>query len=723
LITSNIYAQSLFQVSGVIIDAEGDAIPFANILVEETGKGTSADGEGIFHLAIAKQDTYNVIVSAVGYRRAKQVIAIQSDVEDLVIKMEPSSLQLDQVVVTGTMKETYLKDSPVKVEVISAAFLKTNPTNNVIEAIQTVNGVQEQINCGVCGTNDIHINGLEGPYTLVLIDGMPIMSALASVYGFNGIPTALVDRIEIVKGPSSTLYGTSAVGGVINVITKRPEKMPLMSYNSFYTSHREWNTDLAFSPNIGGKVFTTVSANYYRNQYRMDFNDDNFTDVPLNNRLSLFNKWSIRRANHKPADLAVRYYREERFGGVLEWQQNDTGSDQVYGEFIDTERIEVIGSYGLPISAADLRVDYSVNFHDQDSYYGDTRYKANQSVWFANLIWDNALGKHNVLTGLTLRRDHYQDNSLANTSDTQFIPGVFIQDEWKVGLHTTLLSGVRFDQHRAHGLIVSPRINLKQDLSKTTALRLNLGTGFRRVNLFTEDHAALTGARTVEIVTDLLPERSLNANLNINHIMSFSASTATLDFDAFYTYFDNKIIPNYDVDPNLIVYDNLKGHGITRGFAFNYQQQFTFPLTMSLGGTFQDVFQITTDEFNKSVKEAQVFAPKFSGTFVIGYQIRPIKLSIDYTGKVMGTQHLPTFAAPNERPSQSPWYVIQNVQLTKTLKHGLEIYGGVKNLGNWTQESPLIAPDRPYSNEFDTSYAWGPLQKRRIYLGIRYAIK
>jgi outer membrane receptor for ferrienterochelin and colicins len=621
------------------------------------------------------------------------------------------------------MKEIYLKDSPVKVEVISAAFLRTNPTNNVIEAIQTVNGVQEQINCGVCGTNDIHINGLEGPYTLVLIDGMPIMSALASVYGFNGIPTTLVERIEIVKGPSSTLYGTSAVGGVINVITKRPENMPLLSYNSFYTSHREWNTDLAFSPNIGEKVSTTLSGTYYRNQHRMDFNDDNFTDIPLNNRLSLFNRWSIKRENNKPAELAVRYYKEERFGGVLEWKEDNIGSDQTYGEWIETERIEVIGSYGLPTKFANLRIDYSVNFHDQDSYYGDTRYKAKQSVWFANLIWDKSLGKHDLLTGLTLRRDHYEDNSLANADDTQFIPGLFLQDEWKISSNTTLLSGIRFDHHQAHGLIISPRINLKQNLSKTTALRLNFGTGFRRVNLFTEDHAALTGSRTVEIANDLLPERSLNANFNINHIMSFPASTGTLDFDAFYTYFDNKIIPDYDVDPNLIIYDNLEGHGITRGVAFSYQHQFTFPLSVSMGGTFQDVFQVTTDEFNKSVKEAQVFAPKFAGTFVIGYKIRSLNLSIDYTGRVMGTQDLPTFEAPNERPDKSQWYVIQNIQLTKTLEHGLEIYGGVKNLGNWTQDSPLIAAEAPFSNEFDTSYAWGPLQTSRAYLGLRYNLK
>ena len=120
------------------------------------------------------------------------------------------------------MKETFLSASPVKVDVVTQKFLKKIATANVMEVIENVNGVQKQINCGVCGTNDIHINGMEGPYTLVLINGMPVMSSLSTVYGLNGIPTSLIKQIEIIKGPSSTLYGTEAVAGVINILTKDP---------------------------------------------------------------------------------------------------------------------------------------------------------------------------------------------------------------------------------------------------------------------------------------------------------------------------------------------------------------------------------------------------------------------------------------------------------------------------------------------------------------------
>jgi outer membrane receptor for ferrienterochelin and colicins len=564
---------------------------------------------------------------------------------------------------------------------------------------------------------------MEGPYTLVLIDGMPIVSSLATVYGFNGIPTALVDRIEIIKGPSSTLYGTEAVGGVINVITRRPEKMPLLSFNSFYTTHREWNTDVAFSPRISKNITTTLSANYYRNQYRLDANKDNFTDIPLNERISLFNKWHFVRKNNRMASVAARYYGENRFGGTLQWQPINRGSNKVYGESIHTKRFELIGTYQLPVNFTHLKIDYSFNSHNQDSYYGSTSYKADQKVYFANLLWNHTFANHDLLLGHTLRYQTYQDNSLGNINDKRFIPGIFAQDEWKFSPKSSLLVGARLDHHQKHGLIFSPRVNLKRNFGDFTTARLNLGTGFRVVNLFTEDHAALTGSRTVLIQNDLRPEESYNATLNLNRVYTLGESAGSVDVDVFYTYFTNKIIPDYDTDPNLIIYDNLEGHGISRGIAMSVKHSFLFPLRVTMGSTLQDVYEVRRDETGHKTKEIQAFTPLLSGTFVIGYEFRKAGLSVDYTGRVMGTQRLPEYVEPFTRPTQSPWYTVQNVQINKAWKKGLQLYGGVKNLWNFTQNSPLIDPANPFGEYFDTSYAWGPLQTRRFYMGVRWNIQ
>ena len=131
-----------------------------------------------------------------------------------------SQENLDEIVITGTMKAVRKADSPVPIEIYTPKFFQKNPTPSLFDAVQLINGVQPQLNCNVCNTGDIHINGMEGPYTMILIDGMPIVSSLSTVYGLSGIPNSLVERIEVVKGPASSLYGTEAMGGIINVITK-----------------------------------------------------------------------------------------------------------------------------------------------------------------------------------------------------------------------------------------------------------------------------------------------------------------------------------------------------------------------------------------------------------------------------------------------------------------------------------------------------------------------
>ena len=703
-----LYSQSL---SGTI--KSDIPIPFASISVKGQSIGTASNADGFFEINDIKVGSYELVFSAIGFNKLKKNISIQAGKNTLDIILEPSSYDIEQVVVTGTMKETFLSASPVKVDVVTQKFLKKVATSNVMEVIENVNGVQKQINCGVCGANDIHINGMEGPYTLVLINGMPVMSSLSTVYGLNGIPTSLIKQIEIIKGPSSTLYGTEAVAGVINILTKEPLDVSTIELESFITSHLEKNIDFAYAPKMK-KVDVLLSGNYFKMDNFLDDNKDNFTDIPFSERLSLFNQWNFKRKSQKKFSLSAKFYQEDRSGGVKEWNENLRGNDSIYGESIYTDRIELAASYELPMDE-DVRIDASYNYHHQDSYYGNTKYEAFQNIYFANLIWNKSIGhNHDFISGLSYRYQTFMDSTLANINERKFIPAFFVQDEITLNRKWTSLLGIRTDYHDEHRFIFSPRLNLKFKPKTYTTFRLNAGTGFRLVNLFTEDHAFLTGSREVLVVEDLKPEESYNINLNANHIFSLGRSTGTIDVDAFYTYFTNKIIPDYDVNPNQIIYANLDGFSVSRGLAFNIQQNFEFPLSIKAGGTFLDVYS----EDDNNTRENELFAPSLTGVFSLSYNWDKINTSVDWTAKVTGPMSLPSFPYPFERSEESLWFSQHHLQIKKIFSESLTAFMGVKNVFNYTQESPLVDWQNPFGDDFDTSYAYGPLQRRCFLFGL-----
>ena len=693
-----------------------EIIPFANIYVKGIGIGAASDKYGRFVLNDVPQGMHELVVSAIGYDKLKESFTVQPGINTYNFVLKESSFKLDQVVITGTMKKSFIQSSAVKVEIITQKFLEKVATANIMQVIENINGVQNQINCGVCGTNDIHINGMKGPYTLVLIDGMPIMSSLSTVYGLNGIPTSLIKQIEVIKGPTSTLYGSEAVGGVINIITKKSADVSLIELDAFFNSDQEKNLDFAYAPKMKNADMLFSGNLYSMTNFIDDVGDDGFTDIPFSERLSLFNRWSVKRKSGKSLDFSAKYYNEKRYGGVKEWTEAFRGSDSIYGESIYTDRFELTGTYQFPFQE-NIRIDASYIYHHQDSYYGVTKYEAWQEIYFANFIWDKKIGlNHDFLMGYTHRYESYIDNTLANVNEQKFIPALFFQDEIKLRHNLTLLAGLRTDHHKDHGLIYSPRLNLKWHPETYTTVRLNGGTGFRTVNLFTEDHAALTGARDVYIIEELKPEESYNLNLNINYIFTHCGNSVTIDFDAFYTYFTNKILPDYETNENQIIYANLNGFSISRGVAFNVQKNFEIPLSINAGGTFLDVYSINEN----GMEEKELFAPSFSGVFSLSYQLNKYDASIDWAGKVYGPMSLPTYAKPFNRADKSPWFTLQHLQLNKKLNGKLSTYFSVKNIFNYTQDSPLIDSNNPFGDNFDTSYAYGPMQGRRILIGIRY---
>lgn len=731
------------------VSEKNEALAYVNIYLLNTSFGTTTDDNGNFSIKNIPNGTYTLIASSVGYKTQKIKIELIGSQKIRKNFSLISNNSLDEIVVSGSLRPVAKLESPVPVEVFNKTFFKKNPNPSIFESLQNVNGIRPQLNCNVCNTGDIHINGLEGPYTFVLIDGMPIVSGLSTVYGLTGIPQALIERVEVVKGPASTLYGSEAVGGIINIITKKPSNSPIVFADNLTSSWGEINTDIGLRYPVSTNTEGLLGINYFNYQNIIDNNKDGFTDLTLQDRLSVFSKFNFKRKSNKLFSVAFRYLYEDRWGGDVNWSPEFRGTDQIYGESIYTNRWETFGVYELP-TEENISFQFSANGHYQDSFYGTDSYDAKQFIAFGQLVYNKTINKkHNLLLGLAYRYTSYDDNTFAtrtsdgleNSPSIIHLPGVFVQNEIQISERNKLLLGLRYDYNSLHGNIFSPSLNYKwSSKDKTDIIRISFGNGFRVANIFTEDHAALTGARDVVFDGELSPETSWNTNVNYVKRIYNDNFFLTLDASAFYTYFDNRIIPDYETDPNKIIYANLEGYSISQGVSINGDFNFYNGLTANIGATLMDV-SITEN----NVRERQILTESFSGVWSVSYRFPDTKVTIDYTGNVIGPMRLPLLSESDPRAPESPWYTIQNIQITKKFgkDNNWELYGGIKNIFDFNppansiarpfdpfdtnvvfdQEGQAVAtPNNPNALTFDPTYVYASNQGARGFIGLRYIL-
>jgi outer membrane receptor for ferrienterochelin and colicins len=441
--------------------------------------------------------------------------------------------------------------------------------------------------------------------------------------------------------------------------------------------------------------------------------------------------------------MAGRFFYEDRWGGEMQWEKKYRGGNEVYGESIYTKRWELLGAYELPVKEKML-FSFSYTDHDQNSVYGNIPYLAKQRIGFGQLTLDKKMNTHDMLFGTAIRYQYYDDNTTATIKeDINWIPSIFVQDEIHLAEKHNLLLGTRYDYNSNHGSIFTPRLAYKWKINANNILRFNTGTGFRIVNLFTEEHAALTGSRDVIVLEELKPERSYNVNLNyLTKFYSENGNFIGLETSAWYTHFANSIIPDYDTNPNQIIYKNLDGYAVTKGISANVDMVFNSGLKMILGATYMDV-----SKTENGITTQQILTEKFSGTWAVSYRLPKLFLDIDYTGNVYGPMRLPLLGDLDPRQEYSPIWSIQNIQFTFNKFKNFEIYTGVKNLLNWTpnkgnpfiiarandpfdknvQYDPngavLSTPENPYALTFDPGYVYGPNQGIRSFFGFRYTLK
>lgn len=725
------------SVTGVVT-GDGAALEVATVSILKTPYAASTDSNGYFKLTDVPAGKYQIRITYVGYENYQDEVVVDTiKAAKINIALVPLASRLKEVVVTGTMKEVRKLESVTPVDVYTAPYFQRNPSSNVYDAISGINGLYADVDNGVSNTTDVQINGLEGNYTMYLIDGVPAMSGLAGAYAINALPIALVDKIEVVKGASSSLYGSDAIAGVINIKTKSPLTAPRFSMNVSLTSMLETDADFAVRYKIGkAQALFAVSGETF-NQ-RWDINNDGFIDVPLVNRVNLYNKWTIPRADKKAANFYIRYLYEDRLGGQLDYNHTYKGSSYIYGEAVTTNQWQMGTQYQLPTKEKImLMADYSES--RQNSYYGVNNYKGIQLTGFAQLTWNKQIGKHNeLLAGTAYRLQYFEDNSplsadsLTGYNRVLHIPALFVEDEISFAKYHKLIIGFRAEYSNRGKFVPIPRINYKWNSKKMTDIvRVGIGTGYRIPNVFYEGIGAMNGSRTIVVAEKLNPEYVVSANANYTRVQEVNGGLLNIDASVFYTYFTNYVEPDYEEDPSLIVYSN--NHGATAtGFSINADFSFNFPLKTGIGLTYTYVYELDENDDGEIVKQTPLHQPPVVANFYLSYNFPAPQLSIDWTGNMVAPMLLSS--VPNDfRPEKSPFYTIQNIQLTKKFKQGIEIYAGIKNIFNFVQKDPILRPNDPFNSNtgvdnpnnyrFDTTYGFTSTQGIKGFAGIRYTLQ
>jgi outer membrane receptor for ferrienterochelin and colicins len=721
-------------VSGTVTESDGlTPLVGVNILAIDTNEGTTTDHEGAFHLNLTP-GVAKIKVSYLGYRSNIQTVHIPNTKVYTLPHIVLETDELDEVVVTSSIKKLKRLDSPIPIEVYSPKFFKANPSSSVFQALQQVNGIRPQVNCGVCGTGDIHINGQEGANTMVLIDGMPMVSGLSTIYGLTGIPISIIDQVEIIKGPASTLYGSEAMAGVINLITKDPSlnQTPL----DLIISRSDWNEftgDISFNSVIGENLKFITGINIHSYNETVDRNSDGFTDIPLKKSLGFFqkinfNKWTV----------GFKGQLEERWGGQTDWQKIYRGTDTKYGEWVDTQWTNLFGKVDL--NKNDF-FQFSLSNHKQLAYYGTTEFQALQKIAFGQWVhqWNSRV--FDGFLGVSHRATYFKDNSpIFNDNEWTHLSGAFIQTTFPVLRNAKILTGIRTDIHSNHGLIITPRLNLHWNNSNNIdVVRMGVGSGYRVVQVFSEDHAALTGSRRVVFEEKLAPEKSWNYNLQWDHMMINSKnSIVKWDVSLFLTNFSNRILPDLEKHPEEIRYRNLDGRAEVKGASLGVLWQDFTDKTARLSGTL-----LSSKLIEEGVYKTPYFSESTSVNYSYGQSILNNLLKLNLNGQIIGPMRLPLLGPLDPRPSHSPWMHIANIEFQKQFNE-FTFSLGVNNLldSKPLRESiarsfdpfdkevtfdkdnrPVSTSNNPNALSFDPSYSYMSQQGIRSFVSIQWSFK
>jgi outer membrane receptor for ferrienterochelin and colicin len=721
------------NILGKVTNNKNEPIIGARIYWLGTAIGETTDNQGAFEISATDISNKKLIASYVGHSLDTIEIINQTFVE---FHLQQTKT-LNEVVVQGQRDGVIISDiNPIKTEQITQTELKKAACCDLAGCFETQTTVQPQTTNVITNSKELRILGLSGVYNQVLIDGFPLIQGLSYTYGISTIPGTLVDNIYISKGANSVLQGYESISGQINVETKEPDKTDSLLLNVYVNNFMEkhFNANYAFKKNKWSNLttFHTVQpAN------KIDRDNDNFLDLPLLTRYMISNRWKY--GNEKEwgwnSQIGLRFFNEQRIGGQTFFNpENDKGSTAVYGQSVQINQPEIWTKTGYRINDNHNIVLFASSFHQQqNSFFGTVKYDAQQTNFYANIQYELSYAEHELKTGISYRHLNlneniaFTDTLLQRTYAGKYqrlenIPGIFAENTFRFfDDKLTWIVGVRGDQHNQFGFQFTPRTLLKYDIAQKTIVRANVGTGWRTVNLFSENIGLLVSSRDIIFAEQLQPEKAINFGVNLTQKFETKNNNLSGYFsvDYYRTEFQNQIFPDYDSDPTKAIIKNFTGTSVSNGFQAELYLKFYKRVELKTGYNFLDVYR----EIGET-KQLLPFNPMHK--FITTFSYKPLtnKFHFDMNVHWFGEQRLPdTKSNPIEfqRPDFSKPYTTVNAQFTYNLKK-FEVYAGCENIFDFRQKQPIISWQDPFSPYFDTSSVWGPTRGREIYAGVRFKL-
>ncbi len=735
------------------ITSFNNVIPFANVSIEGTDKNTKADKYGFFQILDAPLGNQHIIISTKELNRQYFLLDVKKGKNEINCNLIPPSYNLDQVVITGTKTLKKKIDSPVIVNILNNIQLENTQACNLAEGLNYQPGLRIETDCQTCNYTQLRMNGLTGGYSQILINGKSIFSPLIGLYGLEQIPTNMIDKIEIIRGGGSTLYGSSAIGGVVNIITKKPTKSShKLEYYIGAINHQTKDKILSANATILSKNKKNGASFFMNNRNRMayDHNGDNFSELPLLRDNSFGTHVFISISKNQNIEFNIGSLHEYRYGGEmingaahfalqseerlhdvilanLDYKINFNKNKSSFNAYIASQKTEREHYTGIRPEINTI----NDNNHLQNPPYGTSLNSTNQYGIQLNHNFQKLLGNNLITIGAEYLSDNIKDeiatyNYLIEQEVNTF--GTFLQSDWELYKKIRLLSGVRFDKHSLiTNFIISPRVSILYKIYKNTQFRATYSTGFRAPQAFDTDlHMAFAGGgiSRIELDNNLKEEKSKSFNTSINYDKIKNKYIYGITVESFYT----RLIDAFYHDPvgedefgQIFIKKN--GYNATvKGLTIEMRANFNQKIELETGFTYQSSEYDSNVNYSLNLNPRTKFlrTPDKYGYANFNYTTsKNIKISCNliHTG-AMDLIHFAGSPEQNEdeyittETFNSIGLKATYIQTLNKIDTKFEYSIGAKNITNAYQDDFDTTKNR------DSNFVYGPSTPRIIYFQI-----